>query len=194
MASPIVSGFSLTHAEILDGTKDFLSSALMRANADERDIYGVSEAGIDLDTDDYTNEGDDVELEKWFWGKSAEVEVQAGYISFPLIGSLTGRAISSSGSGADQVFGIDLWHEDDFNVAPKPMIMSMLSKDHLGVTRSLTIGLYRVQFGPMTFDGPQYKEGLKVNYNGTALFSPVDEKGQPFADGKKRIGRLLSHK
>ena len=106
MASPIVSGFSLTHAEILDGTKDFLSSALMRANADARDIYGVSEAGIDLDMDDYTNEGDDVELEKWFWGKSAEVEVQAGYISFPLIGSLTGRSISSSGTSAGAISAI----------------------------------------------------------------------------------------
>jgi hypothetical protein len=37
-----------------------------------------------------------------------------------------------------------------------------------------------------------YKDGLKINYDGSALYSSVDENGQPFADGKKRVGRLLA--
>ena len=57
--------------------------------------------------------------------------------------------------------------------------------------------LYKVQFQPFSFDGPSYKEGLLLNYNGSALFSDVDEKGQPVLDSRtnqptKRVGHLLS--
>jgi hypothetical protein len=55
----------------------------------------------------------------------------------------------------------------------------------------LTIGLYRVEFAPITFDGPRFKDGLKVNYAGKAVYSPVDEVGATFSDGKKRVGRLM---
>lgn len=89
-------------------------------------------------------------------------------------------------------YGIDLWHKDSMNIAPKPAILVMPSKDTLGQVRRLIIGLYKVQFGPIGFDGPSYKEGFKVNYEGTALMSATDELGVAFADGKERIGRLLS--
>lgn len=89
-------------------------------------------------------------------------------------------------------YGIDLWHKDSMNIAPKPAILVMPSKDTLGQVRRLIIGLYKVQFGPIGFDGPSYKEGFKVNYEGTALMSGTDELGVAFADGKERIGRLLS--
>ena len=72
------------------------------------------------------------------------------------------------------------------------MIIRMPSKDHLGAVRYLDIGLYSVSFAPITFDGPQYKDGLKVNYNGQALMSTVDELGATFADSKKRIAKLIS--
>jgi hypothetical protein len=68
----------------------------------------------------------------------------------------------------------------------------MPSKDSRGAARDLLIGLYKVSFAPITFDGPSYKNGLKVNYNGTALLSAFDEVGAAFSDGKKRLGRLLS--
>jgi hypothetical protein len=122
----------------------------------------------------------------------AELAVQAGYVSFALIANMTGRTISSTGSGDSIVYGIDLWHEDDFNVPRRPMIIRMPSKDHLGAVRYLDIGLYSVSFAPITFDGPQYKDGLKVNYNGQALMSTVDELGATFADSKKRIAKLIS--
>lgn len=188
-----VEAFSLTHAQIMDGEETFLEAALATSTDEALDIYGVNEANLTPNTDSYNNEGDDVVKSRWNWLVDAEVEVQAGYLSFPLIETLTGRAAVTSGSGAATVVQTDLWHEDDFNVAPKPMIIKMPSKDEDGVVRTLTIGLYKVQFMPMTFEGPAYKDGLKINYGGTALMSLKDEVGAPFADGKNRVGRLISH-
>ena len=195
MATSRVEAFSLSHAQVLDGATAFLAAALATGPVPEaEDVYGVNESSLSPNTDEFEKEGDDVVMSTWSWLNYADVEVQAGYLSFPLIANLTGQSISSSGAGVDQVFGLDLWHEDSFNVAPKPMIVRMPSKDENGVVRNLTIGLYKVQFAPITFDGPSYKDGLKVNYNGRALFSANDELGVPHADGKKRVGRLLSHK
>lgn len=192
MANPVVEAFSLSHAQIMNGTDTFETAAAALNTPEGLDIYGVNEASLDPSSDSYDNEGDDTILSKWYWLNNAELKVQAGYLSFPLIASLTGRTISSTGSGAAQSFSMDLWHEDDFNVAAKPVLLRMPSKDKAGAVRTLVIGLYKVQFSPITFAGPKYKDGLKVNYDGTALFSTTDEKGAVFADGKKRIGRLIS--
>lgn len=187
--SPVVEAFSLTHAQILDGSTAF---SAVNLSAEAFDVYGVNDASLDPDSDSYDNEGDDAVLSTWNWLNKAEVQVQAGYLSFPLIASLTNRALSSSGAGDSIVYEMDLWHEDDFNVARRPMVIRMPSKDKLGAVRYLDIGLYSVSFAPITFDGPQYKDGLKVNYSGQALMSSVNELGAPFADGKKRIGKLIS--
>lgn len=193
MVTPIVEGFSISHAQILDGIQSFLEATLAQASADQYDVYGVDDASLSPKVDNFENKGDDTVLSKWNWLDQAELKIRAGYLSFPLIANLTGQAISSSGSGATQIFGLDLWHEDSMNTPPKPMILRMPSKDMDGVVRVLTIGLYKVQFDPMTLDGPKYKEGLKVNYDGAALMSSKDEKGVVFPDGKKRVGRLISH-
>lgn len=187
---PIVEAFSLSHAMILDGTMSFLD-ALVNADQDW-DVYGVNEGSVDPDTDSYSNEGDDVELSVWSWLNKADLTVQSGYLSFPLIAQLTGRPIESSTYGGKDMFGIDLWHEDSMNVPPKPFVLRCAARDRDGSTADLIIGLYRVGFSPIKFDGPAYKDGLKVNYDGTANYSLVDEKGNPFADGKRRVGRLLA--
>lgn len=192
--SPIVEGFSLSHAQILDGSTNFIETALGAGTDEMLDFYGVNNGSLDPSSDQYDNEGDDTVLSSWSWLNYADLAIQAGYVSFPLISNLTGQPISSSGADVDKIYGMDLWHEDSFNVAPKPAILRMPSKDALGAVRTLTIGLYRVNFSPITFDGPQYKDGLKINYGGRATMSPFDEKGVRFADGKKRVGRLLSHK
>lgn len=185
-----VEAFSLTHAQILDGETAF--SAVTTGSRDWGDVYGVNDASLEPDSDSYDNEGDDAVLSTWNWLNKAEIQVQAGYLSFALIAGLTGRDISSSGSGDNVVMGIDLWHEDDFNVARKPMILRMPSKDDLGTPLTLDIGLYSVSFNPITFDGPTYKDGLKVNYGGQALMSTVDELGATHADSKRRVGKLIS--
>lgn len=188
--SAIVEAFSLSHAQILDGATAFQTATL--ASADGFDVYGVNDGSIDPDVGEYQNEGDDVELSYWPWLNHATINVQAGFLSFPLVATLTGRPISSSSSASGLSYFTDLWHEDSLNVSPKPMILRMPSKDHLGEVRTLVIGLYRVTFKPITFDGPSYKNGLKSNYGGRANYSTVDETGVAFPDGKKRVGRLIS--
>jgi hypothetical protein len=291
--NPVVEGFSLTHAAIMDGVSTWEES--LYALYDEGlDIYGVSDSSLQPNTDSFDNEGDDSVLSRWTWLNYAEMTITSGYLSFPLMATITGRPYTISGvtaevqtvtvtgvptggtftltysgqttapiaynataatvrtalealsnlnpgdittsggplpgtpvtvsfvegnvvqmtatgsftggtspavavttttpggDGAGTIFGADLWHEDDFNVSDKPVILQMPSKDNRGAARLLTLGLYRVNFGAMTLDGPRYKDGLKVNWNGTALKSAFDEKGVAFADGKKRVGRLLS--
>ena len=192
---PIVEAFSLTHAQIMDKTTSFKDAALAGPSTDpELDIYGVNNSSIEPQSDNYTNEGDDAELSKWYWITSADLSVQQGYLSFPLISKMTGSPISSSGSGLDVVYEMDLWHEDSFNVGAWPVLLRMPSKDRDGTPRTLTLGLYKVQFSPLAFDGPAYKDGLKVNLAGSALASPTDETGAVFPDGKKRIARVISHR
>lgn len=195
MAAPkqIFEGFSLSHAQVLTGAETFIAAAFAAYNEDF-DIYGVNSGNLTPDTDSFENNGDDATLSRWEWLNFAELEVQAGYISLPVYETITGRAATTTASTivGNTAYGMDIWHENDFNVASKPMILKMPSKDSAGAVRQLVIGLYKVAFGPITFEGPEYKEGLKVNYTGTALMSTLDEAGVAFSDGKKRVGRLLS--
>lgn len=112
-------------------------------------------------------------------------------------GSLTGgtatMAQTTQGAPASAAVDMmDLWHEDSFNQGTKPMVLRMPAKDRDGQPRTLALGLFKVNFKPITFEGPSYKDGLKVNWTGTALKSDKDETGVPFADGKKRLARVLS--
>jgi len=189
--SKIFEGFSISHAEIMDGTKTFLEEAFLVA-AEAYDVYGVADGSLDPDTDSFDNEGDDAVLSRWQWLNFASVNIQAGYISFPLIATMTGKSVTTTGTGVNTAYSMDLWHEDTFNVTSRPMLLKVPSRDAKGAVRSAIIGLYRVDFAPITFDGPTYKNGLKVNYGGTAVLTGFDEKGVVFGDGKKRVGQLLS--
>ena len=85
-----------------------------------------------------------------------------------------------------------------FNVPPKPMLIRCPARDTLGKPCSLIFGLYRVNFAPISFEGPSYKEGLKTNYNGQAVLSKWDEKGVEITDldevGQpiKKVGKLIT--
>jgi hypothetical protein len=188
MPQPIFEGFSISHAAILDGATTGEDAALTVGT----DIYGVRSGALDPDTGQFDNEGDDAVISSWYWLNFATVTITSGYISLPVLAAITGRAISSSGTGASQKYGFDLWHEDDMNVAPKPMLLRIPSKDSDGTVRRLDFILYRCQFGPFTFNGPAYKAGMEVSYTARALASTKSETGATFADNKKRVGRLLS--
>jgi hypothetical protein len=185
--------FSVEHAQILDGATTFLAAATAPLAPDNLDIYGVRESTLSPNTDDYENTGDDVSLSYWQWLNFADLSVTSGYLSLPLLSEMSGRPISSQGSGAGKVFGYDLWHEDDVNVAPRPMIVRCPSRDEDGNPRTATIGLYKVQFGVLSFDGLAYKSGATFTYAARALKSRKDELGVAFADGKRRVGKLISH-
>jgi hypothetical protein len=188
LANPIIEGFSISHAAVLDGA----TSATDIAPTVGNDVYGVRSGALAPDTGQFDNEGDDAVLSSWYWLNFATIDVTSGYISFTLIAAMTGRQITSSGAGATQRFVIDLWHEDDMNVAAKPMLLRVPSKDNLGNPRRLDVVLNKVQFGPLTFSGPSYKAGMETTYSGRALASYQDELGAAYGDGKKRIGRLIS--
>lgn len=189
MAHPTVEGFSLSHAAILDGT----------TGVEEQfgDIYGIRSGSLELDQDSYDNTGDDAILSTWYWANRVNVTVQSGYVPFQTIALLTGSRLTSSGSGASETFSLPLWEERQMNTSPRPMLIRVPSKDKEGMIRTLDFVLYKVQFQPFSFDGPSYKEGLLLNYGGTALFSDTDEAGRPVVDSvtgrpSKAIGRLLS--
>lgn len=189
MAHPTVEGFSLSHAAILDGTTGLEETF--------GDLYGIRSGSLELDQDSYDNTGDDAILSTWFWANRVNVTVQSGYVPFQTIALLSGSHIASSGTGTSETFSLPLWEERQMNTSPRPMLIRVPSKDKDGVIRTLDFILFKVQFQPFSFDGPSYKEGLLLNYSGTALFSDKDEKGDTVLDSvtgepTKAIGRLLS--
>lgn len=182
-------GFSISHAAILNGTTGIEEVF--------GDIYGIRSGNLELDQDSYDNTGDDTILSTWNWANKANVTIQGGYIPFNTLGLISGSKVASSGSGDTQTFSLPLWEERQMNAQPRPMLIRVPSKDATGVARVLDFILYKVQFQPFSFDGPAYKEGLLLNYNGSALFSSTDEKGAQVVDSQngqptKAIGRLLS--
>lgn len=188
--SHIVEGFSLSHAEILgeDGLAEEFG-----------DIYGIRSGTMELDSDQYDNTGDDAILSTWYWGNKVDLTIQAGYIPFKTLSLISGSAVTESteGSADETTFEMPLWEENSMNTRPRPMRIRVPSKDHEGNVRTLDFILYRVQFQPFNFDGPSYKEGLLLNYNGSALYSSFDEKGEPVVDSRtgeptKAIGRMVS--
>jgi hypothetical protein len=187
-----VEAFSLSHAQILDGATSFTAAALATAVGEDLDIFGVNDSSITPNADSYDNEGDDSVMSTWNWVTSADLAIKAGYLSFKLIEKLTGQAVGSSTIAGKQVWFQDLWHEDSMNVATRPGLLRMPMRDENGAIGSLILGLYRLEPKPVTFDGPKYRDGLKVNYDARANQSLVDEMGNPFPDGKKRFGKVLA--
>lgn len=187
MTSMTVEGFSLTHAAILDGATRAEDTT---AATTFGDIYGVRSGTIAADTGNYDNTGDDFVMSSWFWINFATVTVQSGYLPFETIQLLSGSPITSSGTGTADYYSMPLWDETSVNQPPRPMLIRVPAKDKDGVIRTLDFVLYRVQFGPISFDGPSYKNGLLLNYTGRAVLSANDETGTALP--KKAIGRLIN--
>jgi hypothetical protein len=177
-----VEGFSISHAAILDGTT--------LADAVDGDIYGVQNGALTPNTSSFENTGDDNVLSTWYWLTNATVNITAGYIPFKLLALLSGETITSSGTSPNDYYSIPMWTETSSNQPARPMLLRVPSKDKLGAVRSLDIVLYKVQFQPFGLTGPTYKNGLTLDYTGTALISSVDETGSTLA--KKTVGRLIS--
>jgi hypothetical protein len=186
----IYEGFSLSHAAILDGQSD-------DAQVNFGTFYGVRSGSIALQVQSFDNTGDDAVLSTWYWADKATVTITSGYIPFQTISVLTGSQITSSGAGNSAIYQLPLWELGSMNTSPRPMMVRVPSKDSAGNIRQLDFILYKVQFEPISFTGPDYKVGLLVNYTGTALMSSIDEKGNPVLDSQtglpsKQIGRLVS--
>jgi hypothetical protein len=174
-----IEGFSVSHAAILDGS----------TGAEQADIYGIREGSIEVDTDSYDNTGDDAVLSSWSWFNFATLSIQAGYIPFDVISMLSGAPLTSSGAELNPHFALPLWSEESLNQPARPVLIRVPAKDAAGNAKDLDFVLYKVQFDPISFDGPSYKDGLVVNYGGKALMSDKNEKGETLS--QKAIGRLV---
>jgi len=180
MSTTTVEGFSLSHCAILNGA----------TGAELADIYGVREASLDLDTDSFDNTGDDTIMSTWAWFNFATLTVQSGYVPFPVVATLSGSTLTSSGASPNDYYNLPLWNEGSLNTPTRPVLIRIPSKDSAGAVRTLDIVLYKVQFDPISFDGPSYKDGLVLNYSGKALMSGVDETGAALTE--RAIGRMIS--
>lgn len=183
MSTTTFEGFSVTHAAILDGSTG--------AEAAGGNFYGIRSGAVSLDTNTWDNTGNDFVLSNWSWFNFATVTVTSGYIPFSLVALLTGQPIQSSGTGPNDYYSVPLWSEHSMNQPVKPMMIRVPSRDSNGVPRLMDIVLYRVQFQPITFDGPTYKDGMVSSYTGRATLSSFDELGNPLAE--RAIGRLINH-
>lgn len=183
MSATTIEAFSLSHAAILDGETG--------AEEVDGDIYGVDDASLEPDTDSFDNEGDDAVLSRWQWFNYAEVSVRGGFIPFSTLATIYGEPVVSSGTDPDDWFSAEIWTERSLNVANRPMLVACPSKDKFGAVRTLWFVLYNCSFGPITFEGPAYKEGLKISYTATALQSERDETGTDLG-GYKAPARLVS--
>jgi hypothetical protein len=181
MSNTILEGFSVSHAAILNGS----------TGAEAADVYAVRDGTLNVDTGSYDNTGDDSVLSTWAWFNFATVSVTAGYVSFDVIALLQGTTVTSSGTAPNDYYSQPLWNVGALNQSPKPLLIRVPAKDSTGIVRNLDIILYRVQFDPIKFQGPQYKNGLIIDYGGKALMSSVDEKGAALAE--RAIGRIISH-
>ena len=178
--SPTVEAFSLSHVGILDGT----------TGAQINDLFGVREASLEVDTDSFDNTGDNTVLSTWNWFNFATLSVKSGFIGFDTYALLSGNTLTTSGSGAAMSVSAPLWNESSLNTPTRPVLVRMPSKDSTGAIRTLDIILYKCQFGSISLDGPQYKDGLVVSYTAKAVMSSTDEKGAALPD--RAIGRLIS--
>lgn len=180
MAGTNFEGFSVSHAAILNGA----------TGAETADIYGIREGSIELDTDSYDNTGDDAVLSTWNWFNFATVSISSGYVPFATIALLTGVAFTSSGTGQATQYEMPLWSEKSLNAPAFPVLIRVPSKDSDGFARNMDFVLYKVQFEPISFDGPSYKDGLVLNYSGRALMADKNEKGSALTD--RAVGRLVN--
>lgn len=186
MSTKRFEGFSVSRAVILDGS----TTADAWEQSDAGDLYGVRNASLAAATGSYDNTGDDSVLSSWFWIENATLTVQSGYVPFDTIAELTGDTISSTGTAPNDTYSMPLWSEGSVNVGTKPVLIRMLSKDSEGTPRTMDFVLYKVQFSPISFDGPQYKSGLLINYSGRATLSTINEVGTTLAD--RAVGRMVN--
>ncbi len=178
----ILEAFSVTHAVILDGETG--------AEEVNGDIYGVENASITPDLGSYDNMGDDIIRSTWKWFNKATIAIQAGYLPFDLIALIYGSTVSSSGSGATLRHELPLWEKQGENVTTRPLLIRCEAKDNAKNIRLFEFIFYSCQFAPLSFTGPAYKDGLKINYSADVLMSTTNETGATLEF--EAVGRLIS--
>lgn len=192
-------GFSITHAGILSPGTD----------AEQGVLYGVRSAQITAQWISALIQSDDWVIGSWNAPGTVTVAIEGGFMPLDVLATLTGTSVSGSEAGAlqdqslqdilDQLgiplldeglggFAVPLWTQHV--VGALPLIFRASGKDSGGNVRTLQFLAYLAQFGPVTFDGPAYKNGLTVSYNASLILSAEDETGSPLPD--RAYGRLMA--
>ena len=187
----IVSGFSLSHVWILDGSTKFEDAVAGTITAAYRDIAGARNGTLALNSASFDNTGEDRILDTYNSIDNATLTVEAGYLSFENLALLSGETVSSSGTVPNDIYTIDPWTEDSVNTSAHPVVVAMRSKNASTshTARGLLLGLYSCEFAPVSFTGPSYRGGFSVNLTGKAYLSDYNEVGVALA--KKSILKVI---
>lgn len=190
MANQVFEGFSLSHAAVLDNPVSLGGGG---TGAETASLYGVRNGTLATDSGNFENTGDDIVQSEWFWFNFANLTIEAGFLTFATIATITGTTISSSGNSPNDYYALPLWTLNSLNQVTRPVALRVPSRDNIGNVRTMDFILYRVQFQPFNFTGPSYKNGLTVSLAGRALMSLIDERGNNLpASYPRSLGRIVN--
>jgi hypothetical protein len=173
-----VEGFSITHAGVL----------LPGVDPSQGTLYGVRSAQIAPQWVTTVSQLDDQVVSVWNAPGSVQATIQAGFMPWDVLAALAGTTVSSSGAAPADYYSLPLFRQHV--TGQLPLILRASGKDAAGNQRAIQFLAYAAQFGPVTFDGPVYKNGLTASYTVTLLLSSADETGQALPD--RAYGRVMS--
>lgn len=171
-------GFSITYAGILPPGQD----------PSQGTIFGVRSAQISPQWITTATSMDDQVIAVWNAPGAVQVAIQGGFMPWDVLAVLAGTAVSSSGAAPADYYSLPLFRQAV--TGQFPLVLRASGKDAAGNLRVIQFLAYAAQFGPLTFDGPIYKNGLAVSYTATLLLSDADETGQQLPD--RAYGRVMS--
>jgi len=99
-----------------------------------------------------------------------------------------GSSLPIPGSDGAGNFAVPLFRQ--YVTRPFPVVLRASGKDRAGNLRTLVFVAYAAQFGPISFDGPVYKNGLTVTFSASLMLSAQDETGSVLPD--MSYGRFMS--
>lgn len=182
----VIEGFGLTQVLVLDGSTSFETATAANSYV----LHGGRSASVTLNTASVDNTGEDTIMSTWNSVDNATITIESGYLSLPAYSFIYGETINSTGASPNEMYDFDPWTEDSINAVGRPVLLVMRSKNlSKTIYPSLKLGLYSVEFQPIKFTGPQYRNVLAVNMEGKAGMSTIDELGATMA--KKSCVKVL---
>lgn len=174
-------GFSLSKVSLLsaNGADDI-----------EGVLYGASSVTFEPEIESYDEFSNEKLVGVWSDVRRVSLSVEAGYASLAVWSKVTGSTVNVAGllNQTDHKIGMPLWEYGRSNMATMPLRITFPAKDTLGNPKVVEVVLFKVKFKPPTLTGAQYKEGMKVTYEGTVMLSATDEKGQVLE--REAFGRM----
>jgi hypothetical protein len=173
-----VEGFSITHAGVL----------LPGEDPSQGTLYGVRSAQIAPQWVTTVSQLDDQVVNVWNAPGVVQATIQGGFMPWDVLAALAGTTVPSSGAAPADYYALPLFRQHV--TGQLPLVLRASGKDAAGNQRTIQFLAYAAQFGPVSFDGPVYKNGLTTSYTVALLLSALDETGQVLPD--RAYGRVMS--